>query len=109
MKAKVPDMITLKSHHERVEYLDMICLMALHEEFGFGPERLRRYYDAIQRMDVHYSRYNGKDEPVFGRKTKDGFGRMDLWAVRRDLAALGVDYDARVEGAQMIRAAKKQK
>lgn len=108
MKAKVPEMITLKSHHERVEYLDMICLMALHDEFGFGPERLRRYYDAIQRMDLRYSKYNGRNEPLFGRKGKDGKGRMDLWAVKRDLAAIGVDYDALVGDAEEIRAALKK-
>lgn len=96
MKAKVPEMITLASHHERVEYLDMLCLMALHEAFGFGPVRLARYYDAIVRMDAHYRNYNGKNEPLFGRKDKRGMGRMDLWAVKRDLAAIGVDYDALV-------------
>jgi hypothetical protein len=94
MKAKVPEMITLASHHERVEYLDMVVLMALHNTFGFGPERLRRFYDAIVTMDAHYRNYNGNNEPLFGRKDKRGMGRMDLYAVRRDLAAIGVDYDA---------------
>lgn len=93
MKAKVPEMITLDSHHERVEYLDMICMMALHEAFGFGAVRLRRYYKMIVAMDDHYKRYNGSKEPLFGRKDKRGIGRMDLWAVKRDLAAIGVDYD----------------
>lgn len=96
MKAQVPEMITLRSHHERVEYLDMICLMALHETFGFGPTRLRRYYDAIVRIDQYYKRYNGKDEPLYGRKTKDGKTRMDLWKVKEDLKAIGIDYDALV-------------
>ena len=50
----------------------------------------------IVKMDAHYRNYTGKDEPLFGRKTKDGKGRMDLWAVKRDLAAIGVDYDALV-------------
>jgi len=103
MKAKVPEMITLASHHERVEYLDMICMMALHEAFGFGPERLRRFYDAIMTTDAHYRNYNGDKEPLFGRKTKDGMGRMDLWAVKRDLAAIGVDYDALVAEGEEIK------
>lgn len=103
MKAKVPEMITLASHHERVEYLDMVVLMALHNTFGFGPERLRRFYDAIVRMDAHYRNYNGKAEPLFGRKGKDGMGRMDLWAVKRDLTAIGVDYDALVEEGEEIK------
>lgn len=103
MKAKVPEMITLRSHHERVEYLDMVVLMALHNTFGFGPERLRRFYDAIVMTDKYYSRYNGDGEPIFGKKTKDGKGRMDLWAVKRDLAAIGVDYDALVEEGKASR------
>lgn len=97
MKAKIPESITLRAHHERVEYLDMICLMALHETFGFGPVRLARYYNAIVEMDEYYKRYNGSKEPLFGRKAKNGMERMDLWAVKRDLAAIGVDYDALVE------------
>lgn len=96
MKAKVPEMITLASHHERVEYLDMVVLMALHNTFGFGPKRLRRFYDAIVTTDAHYRNCNGDKEPLFGRKGKDGKGRMDLWAAKRDLAAIGVDYDALV-------------
>ena len=93
MKAKIPDMITLASHHERVQYLDMICLMALHTEFGFGPVRLRRYYNAIQKMDTYYQRYNGKKEPIFGKRTKDGMSRMDLFKVKKDLFEIGIDYD----------------
>jgi hypothetical protein len=30
-------------------------------------------------------------------------GRMDLWAVKRDLAAIGVDYDALVEEGEEIK------
>lgn len=93
MKAKVPELITLDSHHERVEYLDMICLMALHRAFGFGPARLRRYYDAITETDKHYKRYNSNQEPLFGRKTRDGHQRMDLWKVKKDLMDIGFDYD----------------
>lgn len=103
MKAKVPEQITLASHRERVEYLDMVVLMALHNTFGFGPERLRRFYNAIVATDAHYCNYNGDKEPLFGRKTKDGKGRMDLWAVKRDLAAIGVDYDALVEEGKEIK------
>lgn len=97
MKAKVPEQITLAAHHERVEYLDMICLMALHREFGFGPARLRRYYDAISEVDKYYKRYNSNQEPIFGKKTKDGHRRMDLWKVKKDLLDIGFDYDKVVE------------
>lgn len=98
MKAQIPEMITLRSHHERVEYLDMICLMALHRAFGFGPVRLKRYYDAIVDTDAYYKRYNGDNEPLFGRRgKKDGMPRMDLLKVKADLKAIGVDYDALVE------------
>lgn len=97
MKAKVPEMMTLETHQERVEYLDMICLMALHRAFGFGPVRLRRYYDAITETDKYYKRYNGRQEPIFGKKTKDGHRRMDLWKVKKDLLDIGFDYDKVVE------------
>ena len=103
MKAKVPESITLRAHHERVEYLDMVVLMALHNTFGFGPERLRRFYDAIVTTDAHYRNYNGRDEPLFGRKAKNGMERMDLWVVKRALAAIGVDYDALVEEGKASR------
>ena len=97
MKAQIPEMITLASHHERVEYLDMICMMALHEVYGFGPVRLARYYNAIVEMDEHYKKYNGSDEPLFGRRgKKDGMPRMDLLKVKADLKSIGVDYDALV-------------
>ncbi|MBP3311989.1 MAG: hypothetical protein J6L72_07125 [Butyricicoccus sp.] len=41
--------------------LDATILWALHEKFGFGPERLRRFYDCVynnretllQRYDMH--------------------------------------------------------
>lgn len=97
MKAKVPEMLTLETHQERIEYLDMICLMALHREFGFGPARLRRYYDAISAMDKYYKRYNSRQEPIFGKKTKDGHQRMDLCKVKKDLLDIGFDYDRVVE------------
>ena len=97
MKAKVPEMITLETHNERIEYLDMLCLMVLHRVFGFGPARLRRYYDAIGDMDAYYKRYNSNQEPIFGKKSKNGMTRMNLWKLKKDLLEIGVDYDAMVD------------
>lgn len=93
MKAKLPVMYSYEHMSERIQYLDMLALMVLHEEFGFGAERLTRYYRAILTMDEHYKRYNANHEPQFGKKTKDGHTRSDLYELKKDLYAIGIDYD----------------
>ena len=98
MKAKLPVMRTYEYMEERIMYLDMLALLALHEVFGFGAERLRRYYDAIERMDEYYrDRYTAADEPDWGKKDKRGYGKTVLWALKRDLKEIGFDYDAECE------------
>lgn len=97
MKAKVPVMHTHDYLEERIQYLDMLALLVLHEEFGFGAERLKRYYRAISRMADNYRRYDEPGAPDWGRKDKDGHERLVLYALKRDLAAIGFDYDAMVD------------
>lgn len=96
MKAKVPRTVTRDHMEERIQYLDMLALMALHEEFGFGADRLRRYYRAILKMDDIYSRYRA-GEPDWGKKDRNGYGRMDIYKLKRDLADIGFDYDEMVD------------
>lgn len=96
MKAKVPVTVTYDHMSERIQYLDMLCLMVLHDEFGFGAKRLKRYYRAILGMDDRYSRYRA-DEPDWGKKDRRGYGRMDIYKLKADLAKLGFDYDAMVD------------
>lgn len=46
--------------------IDAIILWALHEQFGFGPKRLRKYYDAfhdsVDRLVNWYELDNTDDE-----------------------------------------------
>lgn len=98
MKAKVPRMITQAHMEERIQYLDMVALMVLHEEFGFGAERLKRYYRAIGKVDAEYSRYRDpRTDPGWGQKDRLGVGRVDVWKLKKDLHDIGFDYDAMVE------------
>lgn len=93
MKAKLPSLYTREYFVERLSFLDMVVMMVLHEEFGFGAERLKRFYSAIMPMSDRYKLYLSNQEPTWGKKTKDGHERMDLWAVKRDLMQIGIDYD----------------
>ena len=97
MKAKIPTMYTREHMEERIQYLDMLALMVLHLEFGFGAERLRRYYRAIGRIDSQYSRYRDpRHDPGWGKKDRTGAGRVDVWKLKKDLFDIGFDYDAMV-------------
>lgn len=93
MKAKLPLLYTHEYVEERIIYFDMLALLVLHEVFGFGAERLRRYYRAIDELDRHYHRYEAAGEPVFGKKDKRGMSKTVLWAMKRDLKSIGFDYD----------------
>ncbi len=114
MKAKLPKTYTQEYLDEYIMRLDMVCLLVLHEEFGFGAERLKRYYRAICPMADRYARYNDSREPDFGKKTKEGFCRMELWKLKRDLHNIGFDYDAIVaeedeKSARELEAARKRR
>ena len=97
MKAKMPIVVTYDYMRERVQYLDMLALMVLHDEFGFGAERLKRYYRAIYDKGTEYARYRDPKDPDWGKKDKRGVGRVDVWKLKADLMALGFDYDAMVD------------
>lgn len=46
--------------------IDAMVLWVLHEEFGFGPKRLRQFYDAFSStMDILVERYvmDNSDQP----------------------------------------------
>lgn len=111
MKAKLPTVYTKEYFEERLAFLDMVVLMVLHNEFGFGADRLKRFYAAIMPLADHYKLYISNQEPEWGRKDRSGHERMDLWAVKRDLKNLGIDYDelSRVEEAVLLMPGKTQK
>ena len=95
MKAKLPVTYTQEHVEERIQYLDMLALMALHLEFGFGAERLKRYYRRIFKLGEEYRRrYEDPKGPKWGRKDKRGFNRTEFYKLKKDLFDIGFDYDA---------------
>lgn len=97
MKAKVPITVTYDYMRERVQYLDMLALMVLHDEFGFGAERLKRYYRAIYEKGSEYLKYRDPKGPDWGKKDKLGYGRTEFYKLKKDLYDIGFDYDAMAE------------
>lgn len=48
---------------KRIEEIDSMILWVLHSEFGFGPERLKRFYDRFANsIDELIKRYEMEDE-----------------------------------------------
>lgn len=74
-----------------IEHMDLIILDVLHSEFGFGAERLKRVYREIDRRFNEYRRYMADGDNT---KFNDGVERDDTWALKRNLRAIGFDYDA---------------
>lgn len=75
-----------------IEHMDLLILYVLHAEFGFGKERLTRFFCAIS----DYYRYfrdrfvKPGDENRFWAKEK----RLDTFALKQYLLECGFDYDA---------------
>lgn len=63
-------------------YAIMTILWVLHEQFGFGAQRLRTYYDAFHdRIKELVSRYEMEDQD-------------DIWLCTQMLKRIGVDIEA---------------
>ena len=79
-----------KARHfeDRIEHADLSILCALHDEFGFGADRLRRFYHAVVRAATRYNKYNGTDDN-YGKRNK----RMDVYMMKNRLKEIGFDYD----------------
>lgn len=61
--------------------IDAMVLWILHDKFGFGSKRLRRFHDSFfAAMDELKERYEMENEEV--------------WLCTRKLKALGIDVDA---------------
>lgn len=95
MKAKLPKLVTVEYMDEMIQRLDMLALLVLHNEFGFGPVRLKRYYEGIYELSKYYKKFTD-GEPEYGKKSKDGKERLELWKLRRDLKEIGFDYEAEI-------------
>ena len=74
------------------EHCDLLTLVALHEEFGFGAERLRKFYSKMVVLhDEFKDRYMASDDKVLGA------GRCDTYAIKMYLKRIGFDYDKECE------------
>ena len=74
------------------QHCDLLMLIALHEEFGFGAERLRRFYSKIGTLHDEFKRkyMTAEDET-----TTDG--RCDTYVMKQYLKRIGFDYDEECE------------
>lgn len=99
MNAKVPKMYSEAYLSEYIMKLDMLALLTLHNVYGFGPRRLRRYYRAIYETAQYYAKFRDGD-PGYGKRSKDGKNGMELWKLKKDLYDIGFDYDAEVKDAE---------
>ena len=77
---------------KQIEHYDLCMLMTLHKDFGFGAERLRRFYACYsETYNAFKDRYfDDKDVRIFGE-------RGDTYEMREALLKIGFDYDALVK------------
>lgn len=67
---------------KHIAEIDATILWVLHEQFGFGAQRLRTYYDAFHdRIKELVSRYEMEDQD-------------DIWLCTQMLKRIGVDIEA---------------
>ena len=74
------------------EHFDLCVLYTLKREFGFGAERLKRFYDSFVSLYSELKRryYDKDDMAIFGE-------RGDTYELRKALLAAGYDYDTEVK------------
>ena len=74
------------------EHCDLITLIVLHEEFGFGADRLKRAFRKTLTLHNEFKqKYMAADDTV---TTK---GRCDTYAMKEYLKRIGFDYDEQCE------------
>ncbi len=92
------EQFVLETMEKYIEHADLVVLMVLHDKFGFGKDRLERFFIEIAPMYEHYKRYMAdNDKTRFGdvdRRTNKFVERDDTWKLKQDLKAVGFDYDA---------------
>lgn len=96
MGKKGRERVIKKSIVEEIEWLsehcDLLTLISLHEEFGFGADRLRRAFrKTVTLHDEFKKKYMAADDTV----TADG--RCDTYAMKEYLKRIGFDYDKECE------------
>lgn len=70
------------------QHCDLLTLISLHEEFGFGADRLRRFFHKISVLhDEFKKKYVAADDKQLSEK------RCDTYAMKEYLKRIGFDYD----------------
>lgn len=85
-----------KSLCEEIEWLfehcDLLTLISLHEEFGFGADRLKRAFRKTIGLHQEFkAKYMASDDTVTAE------GRCDTYAMKEYLKRIGFDYDKECE------------
>ena len=77
---------------KQAEHYDLCVLLTLHKDFGFGAERLKRFYrgfsETYRAFKDHY--FDKDDMKIFGE-------RGDTYELREALKKAGFDYDKEVK------------
>jgi len=71
---------------EHEDEIDSLVLYILHERFGFGAERLHRFYDIFtEEMQALYERYELPHEEIWlcTKKLKEYGVDLDIWKNER--------------------------
>ena len=96
MSKKGRERVIKKTIVEEIEWLcehcDLLTLIALHEEFGFGAERLRRMYRKVGILHDEFKRkyMTAEDESATTN-------RCDTYAMKVYLKRIGFDFDEECE------------
>ena len=85
-----------------LEHMDCVILMVLHRDFGFGAERLKKFYRAISRVHDEYKFYvaDSDKSSLYDAKRDENGERVirdDTWKLKGDLRRIGVDYNELVK------------
>lgn len=85
---KAIDQEILKKDHEYAAAVDAIVLLTLHDVFGFGKERLRRFWFGVQSLRkrlLDYYEMGGEDFPYLcDRELKKIGVDVDEWGLEDD-------------------------
>ena len=92
MKRKIVKESVREEMEFYAEHYDLVMLTTLREHFGFGAERLRRFYAKYVELYEDYQRryYDKNDIEQFGSRT-------DAYVLKERLKEIGFDYDAEVK------------
>jgi microsomal dipeptidase-like Zn-dependent dipeptidase len=76
-----------------IQHMDMIVLVVLHDEYGFGARRLKKVYESIVKKAEEYKKYIADNDRVYFNDDQ-GREREDTYNLKKHLKQIGFDYDA---------------